>query len=139
MYSWSSSGVPTSTQGVGCPAMAALTRIPPWPASLSILRTVPQARAGELLVLERWARMRSLSPCGASASPASAACWFERWPSFEEIRRFSRADTGGCDDTDAALADEGPHTRGVVGVPVGQEHGSYIVQTSADAAEETLD
>src|SRR5918992_2138163 len=38
--------------------------------------------------------MRSLSPCGASASAASAACRFERWPLPEEIRRFSLAEYG---------------------------------------------
>src|SRR5688500_19355953 len=66
----------------------------PWPASLSARSTVPQARVGELLVLERWARTRSLSPWGASATAASAACRFERWPYREEIRRFRLAEYG---------------------------------------------
>jgi hypothetical protein len=44
------------------------------------------------LVFERWARIRSLRPCDASASAASAACRFERWPLVEEIRRLRSAE-----------------------------------------------
>src|SRR5919199_854476 len=100
--------------GVGGPATAALTRRPPWPASLSALYTVPHARAGELFVLERWARTRSLSPCGASASATSAACRFERWPLVEEIRRFSLAEIGGHRDVALAVREAQPVGRGVV-------------------------
>ena len=57
-----------------------------------------------------------------------------------ERRRAERlADAGSGEDRDAALAHQGPDSRGMVCVPVGQEYGAHVVEASSDSGEETLD
>ena len=52
------------------------------------------------------------------------------------LRAEGLADAGRCEDRYAAVADHGAHAAGMVGVPVGQEYRSYILEVPADSGEE---
>jgi hypothetical protein len=63
----------------------------------------------------------------------------EGLPELERRRAQGVADAGGGEDLGPALAHQGADARGVVRVPVGQEHGANVVETPADTGEEGFD
>ena len=81
-----------------------------------------------------------------TGEPVAYIRGFKEWRSLH-IRTDARAlvprpeteglaDAGRCEDRYAAVADHGAHAAGMVGVPVGQEYRSYILEVPADSGEE---